>query len=168
MRKSIVALIAVGTIAVGVVFVVGSSTRRGAVSQSTRPSAAAPKTDTVQLAVGNATLAVELAQTPEEWTLGLSHRTALPEDTGMLFIFQGTAPKIFWMKDTLIPLDIIWIRENRVVGITGDVQPESGIPDAQLHRYRSPGLIDQVLEVNAGWAKQNVIRVGDHADFVPK
>lgn len=166
MQKGVVVLGMVAVVALGGLALAYS----GARLSTTRPlSSTAPSGLAVrQLIIGAAVLTVELAEKPSEWERGLSRRAALPEDAGMLFLFPEAAPKTFWMKDTLIPLDIIWIRESRVVGITGGVQLESGTPDAQLHRYRSPGLVDQVLEVNAGWAKRNVIRVGDHAGLVPK
>lgn len=113
------------------------------------------------LRVGGATVAVELAQTSAEWARGLSNRETLSADAGMLFVFPSAASRTFWMKETLIPLDFLWIRDGRVIGVTENVQPEPGVPEDQLRRYGSPEPVDQVLEVPAGWSKRNGARVGD-------
>lgn len=113
------------------------------------------------LRVGGATVAVELAQTSAEWARGLSNRETLSPDTGLLFVFPSAASRTFWMKETLIPLDLLWIRDGRVIGVTENVQPEPGVPENQLRRYGSPEPADQVLEVPAGWSERNGVRVGD-------
>lgn len=108
---------------------------------------------------------VELARTPAEWARGLGFRTSLPENAGMLFVFPTPLQQTFWMKDTYIPLDLLWIRDRRVIGVAEHIQPEPGVPDIGLRRYSSPGPVDRVLEVNAGWVLRHGIRVGDTADF---
>lgn len=111
--------------------------------------------------VGDATLRAEIARTSAEHTRGLSGRDRLADDAGMLFVFPEPAQRTFWMKDTRIPLDMVWLRGGRVIGITANVQPEPRIPDEQLRRYPSPGPVDHVLEVNAGWAERHGVTVGD-------
>jgi len=113
------------------------------------------------LHVGPATVIVELARTPEEWARGLSERNSLPQEGGMLFVFPTAEPRTFWMKDTRISLDMIWVRDGKVIGITVDVPPERGVVDAVLRRYPSPGGVDHVLEVNAGWAAEHDVKIGD-------
>lgn len=120
---------------------------------------------TARLLVGSQELTVELARTPSEQARGLSDRDTLGPDRGMLFVFPTRGEHIFWMKDTRIPLDFLWIREGKIVGITANVQPEPGVPDALLRRYVSPEPVDQVLEVNAGWSATHDIRVGDPVRF---
>jgi hypothetical protein len=67
---------------------------------------------------------VEIADTPEKRRAGLMHRVSLPENQGMLFVFEKPGIYGFWMKNTLIPLDIIWLDENfKVVYIKENVQP---------------------------------------------
>lgn len=118
------------------------------------------------LRVGSSTVAVEFARVPEAWARGLSNRDSLPEGVGMLFVFPAAEQRIFWMKDTRMPLDLVWIRDGTVIGITAGVQPEPGVADALLRRYPSPGAVDQALEVNAGWAAGHGVNVGDviHAE----
>lgn len=117
--------------------------------------------DLQTLRIGTAVILVESARTPAAWARGLAHRDTLPSDAGMLFVFPSAERRTFWMKDTRIPLDLIWIRDGRVVGITRDVLPEPGVPDAELQRYPSPEPVDLVLEINRGWAAEYGIRVGD-------
>lgn len=111
--------------------------------------------------IGMATLAAEVARTPDEWARGLSGRDTLPQNAGMLFIFPTPTTRVFWMKDTRVPLDIIWIRDGRVAGITADVQPEQGVADSDLRRYVSSGPVSLVVEANGGWARASGVRVGD-------
>jgi uncharacterized membrane protein (UPF0127 family) len=79
----------------------------------------------------------------------------------MLFLFEAAGMPAFWMKDTRIPLDFIWIKDNKVAEITKDVQPQPNVPDASLRTYQPAELIDSVIEVNAGWTAKNMIKPGD-------
>ncbi len=114
-----------------------------------------------QLRVGSHPLTVEIAQTPDEHARGLSGRTSLGEEYGMLFVFSREQERTFWMKDTHIPLDLLWIRDGRVVGITENVQPEPGVPEERLRQYSSPSPVDWVLETNGGWSATHGVRIGD-------
>jgi uncharacterized protein len=102
---------------------------------------------------------VEIAQTPTERERGLQFRERLGKDEGMLFIFQVPGPERFWMKDTLIPLDMIWIDANKdVIDITANVPPCTADPCAS---YGPEADVAYVLEVNAGSAARWGLRVGD-------
>lgn len=103
---------------------------------------------------------VELARTFAERARGLMDRRELGADAGMLFLFDESSDHAFWMKDTLIPLDMIFVGEDgRIVGIVaratpGDLTPRSvGAPS----RY--------VLEVNGGWAAAHGVAPGDQVRF---
>lgn len=105
-------------------------------------------------------VAVEVARTDAERMRGLMNRAELAPDAGMLFLFEASEDHAFWMKDTLIPLDMIFIDEGgRIVGIVERAQPltlsprEVGAPS----RY--------VLEVNGGWASAHGVRAGDRVHF---
>jgi uncharacterized membrane protein (UPF0127 family) len=96
---------------------------------------------------------------------GLGGRQSLPDDRGMLFVFPEPGLHGFWMKDMLIPIDIIWISaENRVVDVQ-TAQPEPGVPDPQLKRYNPSGEAKYVLEVRAGLAAEKGVQVGDAAQI---
>lgn len=118
------------------------------------------------IVIGTKTIPVEIADNQELRARGLSGRTSLDAGTGMLFIFDSKGVKPgFWMKDMLIPLDFIWIADGKVVKIDKNVSfPSPGTPDNQLKVYYPNGLIDYVLEVNAGFSDKNNIQVGDSVD----
>ncbi|MET0295212.1 MAG: DUF192 domain-containing protein [Phenylobacterium sp.] len=99
---------------------------------------------------------VELADTDEERRRGLMYRKSLGGDRGMLFDFFDEAPRAFWMRNTLIPLDMIFIRANGLIrSIAHEAQPldETPIP--------SGGPVRAVLEIAGGRARQLGILPGD-------
>ena len=100
---------------------------------------------------------VEIADDPEERSVGLMNRESLPPDQGMLFMFNAAEPLTFWMKDTLIPLDIIFFdAQGNVIGSDSMVPCEE---DPCL-RYTSSGPATSALEVNAGFVKTHNIGAG--------
>ncbi len=115
------------------------------------------------LTIGVKTIGVEIANTNSLRTKGLSGRNTLPQNSGMLFVFDSkkTTPG-FWMKDMLIPLDIIWIRDGQVERIDKNIPaPAPHTPDNKLSAYYPDRPVDYVLEVNAGFSQKNGIKVGD-------
>lgn len=110
------------------------------------------------VALGSHELVVELAQTPAQWEKGLSGRDSLQGIDGMLFLFPHYHIPVFWMKDTYIPLDMIWLKDNVVLGITPDVPPSN---DSNPPTYSPNQPIDAVLEVPAGSSKANNVQIGD-------
>ena len=107
-------------------------------------------------------LAAELALNAEEQSKGLSNRASLPEDEAMLFVFEKERKLTFWMKEMLIPVDIIWIRNLKIVDIAENIPPpDKETDDANLPIYSPPDLADMALEVNANWSKNNKISQGD-------
>lgn len=109
--------------------------------------------------INNVEIPVEVAKTDQQRQKGLSGRTNLADKNGMIFVFQKGSKPTFWMKDTKIPLDIIWIRNGKIVKIDKNVPTEIGKTDTELTRYFSPQAIDYVLEVNAGFSDKNKITV---------
>ena len=115
------------------------------------------------LLVGKNLLQVEIADTPDKQEQGLSGRPPLTDEQGMLFDF-GPTPSLptFWMKDMKFNLDLIWIYDNKIVGITPGVPaPLPGQALKDLPLYHSPAPVTEVLEVNAGWAQKYRVTVGD-------
>ncbi|PJC82720.1 hypothetical protein CO006_02210 [Candidatus Roizmanbacteria bacterium CG_4_8_14_3_um_filter_35_14] len=103
---------------------------------------------------------VELAKTAEEMKNGLMFRENMDSDRGMLFIFEKEGEYPFWMKNTLIPLDIIWINKDKeVVFISENAQPcEEGKPCLSVNPDKDA---EYVLEVNGGTAEKIGLKVGD-------
>lgn len=115
------------------------------------PTPAAPTLQTIH--IQDQALKVELAQTPEALTQGLSGRESIGSD-GMLFILPSPQVAQFWMKDMRFDLDFIWIGQAKILGITPDVPRPSITQTARdLPLYSSPPNTEMVLEVPAGKAK---------------
>ncbi|HXN82119.1 MAG TPA: DUF192 domain-containing protein [Myxococcales bacterium] len=104
---------------------------------------------------------VELARTPEERARGLMFRTALAPDHGMLFVFEETAERSFWMHDTLLSLDMIFLGDDRVVaGVVADATPRTDTPRT-VHRPSR-----YVVEVVGGEARAHAVGPGARASFI--
>ena len=122
------------------------------------------KTAQPQVCFEDACVWVELADTQEERTQGLMHRSQLPQDRGMLFIFPESGFWSFWMKDTYIFLDIFWMNEKKeVVEIIRRARPAVG----QLRPPQFGGTVPArfVLEVPAGFAERHGVKEGSRARF---
>lgn len=103
---------------------------------------------------------VEIADTPAKRELGLQYRRELAEDRGMLFLFPSERELTFWMKNTPIPLDIIFIgQQRRIVGIVHQAVPFS--TDSLSVSYPSR----YVLEINGGLSRRHGIKAGDAVRF---
>lgn len=98
---------------------------------------------------------VEVAFTRDARTRGLMWRTELPEGTGMLFIFPEDTWLSFWMKNTLIPLDMLFIRADlTIAGIVANAEPKT------LSSRAPEGQSKYVLEVPGGWAEKRGLKPG--------
>lgn len=121
----------------------------------------ASKTD--QVCIEQHCFEVELALTQPERSQGLMDRKQMAADTGMLFIFDAERPYSFWMKNTFIALDIIWMDYSRkIIHIERDVPPCEKDP---CPSYQPSGNALYVLEVNAGTTKRLGINPGVQAEF---
>ena len=120
-----------------------------------------------QVTIEGVVFEVELAATPQERAKGLSGRKELCDQCGMLFIFDKKDYHSFWMKNTLIPLDIIWLDEDwQVVDFIAWAQPQGARKIADLPVYRPKKMAQLVLEVPGGTTKriQN-FKVGTRAEI---
>jgi len=106
---------------------------------------------------------IEVAQSQEERMKGLQARQYLGKERGMLFVFQESKKHSFWMKDTFIALDIVWIDgEKRIVTIMPNILP---CKTEKCPVYTPSKNALYVLEVNAGVTIELGLNVGDHAVF---
>lgn len=108
--------------------------------------------------VGRTPFVVEVASTYMQRGQGLSGHAPLGKNDGMLFVFSSPSAGAFWMRDMLYPIDFIWIKGDRVVGVTENA-PRMSVSDHKL--YYPPIPVDRVLEVNAGSVKYFGITAGD-------
>ncbi len=99
---------------------------------------------------------VEVAETPRQRTQGLQHRRSLDPDAGMLFDFETVEPVAMWMKNTYVPLDMLFIAaDGKVLNIARDTTP------LKLAPIPSAGPVRGVLEIRAGTAAKFGIQAGD-------
>lgn len=99
---------------------------------------------------------VYIAKTSEEQTYGLMNLKFLPKDLGMLFVFNDERIINMWMKNTYVPLDMIFInKKNKIIHIKENTTPLS------LENINSKYLSNKVLEINAGQVKEKNIKIGD-------
>jgi uncharacterized membrane protein (UPF0127 family) len=121
---------------------------------------AEPKVTIATKSGRNVSFTVEIADTPSKREMGLQYRHDLAADRGMIFLFPAESQQSFWMKNTPLPLDMIFInRERKIVGIVEQTVPFSLDP-------RSVGAPSQyVLEINGGLAKRHGIKAGDAVRF---
>lgn len=119
------------------------------------------------ITVDNIKINVQIANTEDKRTKGLSGVTSMDAGSGMLFVFDSKAvTPTFWMKDMLIPLDTIWIGNGKIIRIDKNIPaPAPGTADINLKTYSAGQPIDYVLEVNAGFSVKNNISVGDAVDL---
>lgn len=154
MKKLIIPLIAVAVfiVAIGIYL---QKTGIDLVNPTPAPS--------TTLSVNGNIINVEPAITTEQRSKGLSGRKSLESNSGMLFIFsKDDKSPTFWMKDMLIPLDIVWIKDGKIIKIDKNVPaPTEGTDDTKLKIYSAGVSVDYVLEVNSGYTDSNSIKVGD-------
>lgn len=99
---------------------------------------------------------IDIAETPAAQAKGLGGRADIPADYGMLFIFPTTGEYAFWMKDMLVPIDIIWLSDTgTIIGVEPSVAP-STYPEA----FRPPAPVRYVLETKAGNAAAHGWKAG--------
>ena len=109
--------------------------------------------------LGGKRFGVEIVETQEKQALGLMFRDSMPADHGMLFIFPAEAPRSFWMKNTRIPLDIMYFDKNlKLVSISADTPP---CRVSRCPSYPSISPAKYVLELNAGIALELGVGLGD-------
>jgi uncharacterized membrane protein (UPF0127 family) len=103
---------------------------------------------------------VELAREHAARTRGLMYRTSMPEAQGMLFSWEEESVHSFWMQNTCIPLDMLFIaKDGVIVGILEEV------PTLNERPRTVPCPVAHVLEVNAGWSRRHGVRAGQRVDI---
>lgn len=106
-------------------------------------------------------LELEIADTSQELTQGLMYRESMEKNRGMLFVFNNEQQRSFWMKNTYIPLDIVFLdSDKKIVTIHSNASPL----DTSL-RYQSTGGAMYAIETNSGWFRDNDVSEGETVEF---
>jgi hypothetical protein len=112
---------------------------------------------------GQFKIKAEVADTREKKLLGLMHRSYLAPEAGMLFVFQTEALRSFWMKNTLIPLDMIFVSKDlRIVHIVENAVP---CKESPCDNYSSLYPAKYVVEINAGLSRKMGLEPGNHIEL---
>jgi len=114
--------------------------------------------------IANQRINLQVARTPLQLEKGLMYRTSLAADQGMLFIYNPPQPVSFWMKNTKIPLDMVFLRDGQVNMLKTNVPPCTTNP-CPTYGPGSKVVIDQVIELRAGRAAQLGLKVGDRVSI---
>jgi len=140
----------------------GCSKRSEPKQSKTQSAEVNRKTDSYAV-FASETLWIEIAETPYKRQRGLMFRKSMPENRGMLFVFQKPQQLSFWMKNTYIPLDIAFISADSVILNIRQMQPLN----ASIH-YLSDGEALYAIEANMGWFKKHGITSGQKVKIVKK
>lgn len=110
----------------------------------------------------NHRVAVEVARSPEQRRLGLMNREGLSSGRGMLFVFEGEARPVMWMKNMNFPIDIVFADSEAMIShIEKDAEPCFAVDDRYCPRYRSEVASRYVLELPAGFTERYSVKRGD-------
>jgi uncharacterized membrane protein (UPF0127 family) len=149
------------TVVLGTVAVVMTCGCSASSTVSTNPSLS-PTTTAIGFQTGSAPtpqLQAEIANTPNEREVGLMNRSSLSADAGMLFVFPSDTNAAFWMKDTLIPLSIAFVRADGTIVHIEDMRPQTETNHYSTEPYR------YAIEANVGWFAAQGISAGDKAEI---
>lgn len=124
----------------------------------------APAGQTIRAELAGRRLSLTAANDFSSRIKGLGGVTSMAWNEGMLFIYPDSGIRGFWMKGMKMPIDIIWLFEGRVIGLSPKMAPPR--PGERPAAAKSPGIVDMVLEVNAGWAKSVGLKLGDELTLV--
>ena len=116
---------------------------------------------TLRLNAGIHNIQAELAQTPEQRSVGLMHRPSMDAPHGMLFAFEQAATQCFWMKNTLLPLSIAFVADDGTVVNIADMAPQT----TESHCSAQP--VRYALEMNRGWFAKRGVKPGSRLSGAP-
>ncbi len=115
---------------------------------------------------GSISILCEVADDPGEREQGLMGRMSMPMDRGMLFVFDPPQQASFWMKDTYIPLDLVFVGANLSVIEVFECDPGAGLPDGELRMYTSPGPTAYAIELNKGFCSEHDVAKGASVEIM--
>ncbi|MFA5828086.1 MAG: DUF192 domain-containing protein [Candidatus Shapirobacteria bacterium] len=115
----------------------------------------------VTLAINNQNFDLEIAKSMGQKSAGLSGRPSLCKNCGMIFVYSTDGIYPFWMKDTLIPLDMIWISKDGVITDIFTAHPQPDTPITRLTLYQNTTPARYIIELNAGISTQIGLKPGN-------
>lgn len=133
------------------------------VNRSSLPGTKSTEKGTVK--IKDKTIKVEVVKTSVDTQIGLSKKRSLGDDRGMLFIFSKPDYYSFWMRNMQFPIDMIFIRGDKIVTIHEKVAAPKTKDETNLPIYRPEQPVDKVLEIKAGVAEKNGFREDDRVDI---
>ena len=119
------------------------------------------KLPAIQLSAGMHLIRAEVAQSPDQRSIGLMHRPSMGPNEGMLFVFEQPGQQCFWMKNTLLPLSIAFLADDGSVVNIDDMKPQT------LDSHCSTKPVRFVLEMNEGWFAKRGIKAGSALKGAP-
>lgn len=120
-----------------------------------------------EIKINDQIIVAEVVRTERERNQGLGGREDIGINEGMLFLFDDAAPHPFWMKGMKFAIDIVWINDDEIVGVTEDVSPEPGKSDVELAIYLPPAPANKVLELKSGRVRLLRAVSGDEVKIRP-
>jgi uncharacterized membrane protein (UPF0127 family) len=125
-----------------------------------------PTTKVPIVRIGDNVVKVEIASTPQEIEFGLMKRTSLPDDHGMIFLFHPAHHVQFWMYNCLMSLDMIFIKDGKIIRMAENVPPCTSKNPEECPKYPDKSIeVTEVLEVQPGYAKKHHVKEGDKVTF---
>lgn len=112
---------------------------------------------------GTNKVSLEVARTEAEVEHGLMERASMPEEHGMVFLFRPARIERFWMGHCLMSLDMLFIKDGKIITITHEAPPYQGADPNQAPLYPASGPIkvSEVIELNPGYCKRHGVKEGD-------
>ncbi|TAK76310.1 MAG: DUF192 domain-containing protein [Aquabacterium sp.] len=108
----------------------------------------------VKLGAGMYVIQAQVASTAQQREIGLMYRDSMPQNEGMLFVFEQASTQCFWMKNTLLPLSIAFVAEDGSIVNVDEMQPQT------LNEHCSAKPVAYVLEMNKGWFAKHGLKAG--------
>jgi uncharacterized membrane protein (UPF0127 family) len=139
-------------------FFAGLSLAVCGMAQAQNPQTALPRT---ALSVGMYRIDAQVATTKEQHATGLMFRTEMPQQEGMLFVFEQATQQCFWMKNTLIPLSVAFVADDGTLVNLDEMKAQT------LNAHCSEKPVRYVLEMNAGWFSKKGIKPGNKLQGQP-
>ena len=116
----------------------------------------------VEASIGDSEITLEVVRSDEDKAQGLSGKPYIDDDYGMLFTYSRTGKRSFWMNEMNFPIDIIWVENGEVVGLSQNVEVYD---EGEVNRVEADVYSDQVIEVAAGYCGRHGVEVGDEVGY---